>query len=176
MESVTIDGADFVHIQLKWAATSQAPPHPGFGRWINAPDKKEVVFPNLLMPFVFEEIPEKGPRVRFGLNILYINPIEGLPASRVEGLDLVSLEKAKPKALVITIVRFDINLDPITFVFNVVVENGSTIWKESFSTPELLNEFLRGIKVACQMADIPYTDPEIPTSADGVFVEAKVAV
>jgi len=40
-----------------------------------------------VVPFVIEDTPNKGPRVRFaGTNILYFNEVEGLNPARVEGL------------------------------------------------------------------------------------------
>lgn len=90
IESVSIDRFDMVHIKLKWAATMAPPGKPGFGEWRSAPKRREVVFPNLVVPFVFEQTPQKGERVRFGLNILYLDAIKGLDPAKVEGLNLTT--------------------------------------------------------------------------------------
>lgn len=90
IESVSVDERDVVHIKLKWAAISAPLGKPGFGEWRNAPEKKEVVFPNLVVPFVFEPTPSKGERVSFGFNVLYLGNVEGLDPAKVEGLDLTT--------------------------------------------------------------------------------------
>ncbi len=88
IESVSVDKFDKVHIKLKWAATTVPPGKPGFGKWRSTPEQKEVIFHNLMLPFVFEPTPDRGERVRFGLNILYLGNIEGLDPAKVEGLNL----------------------------------------------------------------------------------------
>lgn len=89
VESVSIDEDDFVHIKLKWAAETWAIGYPGFGGFKNSPDDIELIFPNLIVPFVFDDTPNKGRRVRFAvLNILYLQPVEGIDPSKVEGLHI----------------------------------------------------------------------------------------
>jgi hypothetical protein len=90
IESIQITNTNDVEIRLKWAATielnqSCLP----IGSWRKGPDNsKIVIFPNFVIPFEIEETPEKGPRVRFGTNILYIDEIKGLDPKRVEGLNI----------------------------------------------------------------------------------------
>ena len=88
IESILVDKDDFVQIQLKWAAKMGAMGTPTFMKWVNSPENKTMSFPNLVVPFVIEDTPEKGKRIRFGFNILYINPVEGLDPKKVEGLEL----------------------------------------------------------------------------------------
>jgi len=95
VEEVSIDEEDNVLIQLKWAATMPTPGDPGFGEWTLSPIKV-ITFPNLVQPFVIEDTPEKGKRVRFNVNILYLEKTGegGLDPARVKGLDLTSLEQS----------------------------------------------------------------------------------
>lgn len=80
---------DLVTIELKWVAQMGLPGSPTFGEWTKAPDaNKMIIFPNLIVPFLIEETPEKGKRVRFGYNLIYINAIEGVDPKTVKGLDL----------------------------------------------------------------------------------------
>lgn len=87
IESISVDENDFVQIRLKWAAKMGAMGTPTFMEWVNSPENKTMSFPNLVVPFVIEDTPEKGRRVRFGFNILYIDPVEGLDPKKVEGLE-----------------------------------------------------------------------------------------
>jgi len=88
IESIVIDGSDFVVITLKWAARMELNDGIPGGGWRVAEEKdKKAIFPNLVVPFVIEDTPSKGPRMRFaGANILYFNEVEGLNPARVEGL------------------------------------------------------------------------------------------
>ena len=88
IEDIAIDESDFVVITLKWAARMELNGGIPSGRWVVAEEKdKEAIIPNLVVPFVIEDTPNKGPRVRFaGTNILYFNEVEGLNPARVEGL------------------------------------------------------------------------------------------
>ncbi|MEK7584497.1 MAG: hypothetical protein AAB490_04580 [Patescibacteria group bacterium] len=90
IESIEVDANDFVHIRLTWVAETKAPLAPGFdGKWRKASDEeREIVFPNLIVPFIFERTESKGPRVRFGYNLLYLNAVPGVDPTRVEGLQL----------------------------------------------------------------------------------------
>lgn len=79
IESIRITDEDFVEIRLKWAATMELH-QTGIpsDKWQKASDtQKTILFPNLVVPFEFEQTPEKGPRVRFGFNILYLNEVGG---------------------------------------------------------------------------------------------------
>ena len=89
IKSIKIDEADMVVIELKWAAeVSLSKVGLPDGDWVAVKENNPIVFPNLLVPFVIEDTPIKGPRVRFrALNILYFNPVEGLDPSRVKGLN-----------------------------------------------------------------------------------------
>ena len=87
IESVEINDDDIVVIKLKWSAEISLGEH-GIpeGNWI-AIENQPIVFPSLIAPFVIENTPEKGERVRFNnTNILYFNKIDGLDPSKVEGL------------------------------------------------------------------------------------------
>lgn len=85
VESVTIDDNDMVHIKLKWAAKMGVPGSPTFMKWRNSSQDTEITFPNLMVSFEFQNT-SKGRRIRFGLNILYINEVKGVDPSKVEGL------------------------------------------------------------------------------------------
>lgn len=90
VESVAITDNDFVEIKLKWGAKAVLGPYgiPS-GDWEAIPDGELTVsFPNLVVPFVIEQTPEKGERVRYAFaNILYFDPVEGLDPAKVRGLD-----------------------------------------------------------------------------------------
>ena len=88
VESLKVNEDDMVVITLKWAARSAPLDKPGFGKWKNSPEDREVVFPNVVVPYVIETTPEKGERVRFGLSMLYFDPVPGLDPAKVQGLEL----------------------------------------------------------------------------------------
>lgn len=88
IESILIDAFDVVRIKLKWAAKMGTLGTPTFMKWESLPKDIEIVFPNLVVPFVFENTPSKGKRVRFGINILYIDKVAGLDPSLVKGLEV----------------------------------------------------------------------------------------
>ncbi len=86
---VVDDGSDMVTITLKWVAKMGMPGRPGFGEWEKAPDEaKTIAFPNLIVPFTVEETPEKGKRLRFGYNLIYLTEVEGVDPKKVKGLEL----------------------------------------------------------------------------------------
>jgi hypothetical protein len=89
LESIEIDEADFVVIRLKWRAQVElgAAGMP-IGDWTAVANEEPIMFPNFTVAYEIEGTPEKGPRVRFGLNIIYFNRVEGLDPSRVVGLEL----------------------------------------------------------------------------------------
>jgi hypothetical protein len=92
IKGIEIDGTDNVLIELEWAATCLlgATGLPVSDEWQLVTPLQPVVFPNFVVPFLIEDTPEKGPRVRFGgLNILYINKVEGIDPSKVKGLQAV---------------------------------------------------------------------------------------
>ncbi len=89
IESVKINGNNMVVIILKWFAKVSLGCH-GLpeGDWEVA-ENEPIIFPNSIVPFVIENTPEKGDRVRFkGTNILYFNKVDGLDPSKVRGLEL----------------------------------------------------------------------------------------
>jgi hypothetical protein len=80
---------DMVEIHFHWLATVPLGPI-GIptGEWEVAPPAANPVrFPNLVLPYEVEGT-EKGPRIRFGLNIMYVKEVQGLPPERVRGLVL----------------------------------------------------------------------------------------
>ena len=86
LESIEVDEIDMVVITLKWAARMPYPRKPGFGKWSNSPENRVKRFPNLMVPFKIKNTPEKGPRVQFGLNILFVDEVQSLDPAQVEGL------------------------------------------------------------------------------------------
>lgn len=94
IDTIEVDEMDFVRITLKWVAQMGMPGEDSFGSWEKAPDEaKETVFPNIVVPFVIQNTPAKGRRICFGLNIIYIDAIEGIDPSEVRGLDLPEEKK-----------------------------------------------------------------------------------
>ncbi|GEM_PF-2485029 len=83
-----IEAEELLIITLKWAASMPTMDQPGFGKWVAAPFQRVHRFSTFHMPFVIESTPEKGDRVRFGLNIIYFDPVDGVDPSKVEGLVL----------------------------------------------------------------------------------------
>jgi hypothetical protein len=90
IKKIEINKHDFVILTFEWVAQMPLPGIRGFGEWEKAPDGKiEQVFPNLIVPFVIEDTPEKGKRIRFaGLNIIYIDEIQGIDPAQVKGLKI----------------------------------------------------------------------------------------
>lgn len=78
IERVSIDKNDLVHIKMLWAATIDLAPLgiPKFGSVWQKAEGDDLILPNLLIPFVIEQTPQKGDRIRFGLNLIYIDPIK----------------------------------------------------------------------------------------------------
>ena len=90
IESIFVDEFDFVIIKLKWAAQMGMMGRSSFMKWKNSPHNKTIMFPNLMVPFVVDDTLDKGKRVRFmAVNILYVDPVEGLDPSRIEGLEIL---------------------------------------------------------------------------------------
>lgn len=90
IKSLTVNGNDSVVVELEWAAEMPQPGQEGFGTW-KVSTKTTFSFPNLVMPYVVEETPEKGDRIRMGTTIFYIERLEGintLDPTKVEGLKL----------------------------------------------------------------------------------------
>ncbi len=94
VQAVTVDDNDTVHIETKWAIKR------GLGELGIPVTEWEVVsntptdfiqFPNLMVPFQIEDTPEKGPRVRFGMSIIYFNDVHKVNPSEVEGLQLATM-------------------------------------------------------------------------------------
>lgn len=73
VKSLTIDDDDMVVLELEWAAVCRlnAIGMPQ-GEWQLLPGQHKVAFPNHTVPFEIEDTPEKGQRIRFGLNIIYV--------------------------------------------------------------------------------------------------------
>jgi hypothetical protein len=91
--SIEIDkDIDFVHINVKWAIKRPLGQHgipTGKGKWIVVSNTPICIaqFPNFVVPYVFENTPEKGPRVRFSLgSIIYLNDVQKVRPEEVEGL------------------------------------------------------------------------------------------
>ncbi len=84
---VSIDEADNVVFRLKWTAQIKLVKGGPAGEW-EAITNEPFTLPNFMVPYVIEEMPEKGPRVRFGYNILFLNEVQGLDPARVRGLAL----------------------------------------------------------------------------------------
>ncbi|MFZ6015109.1 MAG: hypothetical protein ACOYUZ_02010 [Patescibacteria group bacterium] len=81
---------DMVRIKLKWAGKVSLSEH-GVprGDWVAVADEELTLeFPNLAMPYVIEDAPAKGLRIRFGYSIIYVEPIEGISPSMLKGLKL----------------------------------------------------------------------------------------
>jgi hypothetical protein len=91
IESVHVDDADWVHIKMKWAATRRLNgvglPAPD-SEWEAVPEWQPAPFPNVIVPFVIEATPAKGKRVRFGLNLLYLQAESSLDPKDVRGLNI----------------------------------------------------------------------------------------
>jgi hypothetical protein len=88
VQNIEIDEENLVCINLKWAAFMFYRDGTPTKRWQALPSKKPITFPNMKVPFVIEETPGKGQCARFGLNVLYFDPVEGVDPSQVEGMDL----------------------------------------------------------------------------------------
>jgi len=88
MKSISIDGDDFVNIELQWAAVVKLGEF-GIpeGDW-EAHNTMLFQFPNLIAPFVIEETPEKGERVRWGVgSLIYFDEVEdAVDPSKIPGL------------------------------------------------------------------------------------------
>jgi len=108
LDSIEVDGMDFVVITLKWQA--QIPlggpmGTPTAAEWTAVKDPQPFRMPNFVMPFVVEQTPEKGPRVRFGLNIMYLTTFLdlirlGLSGLTCRKLDLHAMSATKRTPLV----------------------------------------------------------------------------
>jgi len=92
IKSINITEADNVQIVVEWAIKRPLGKYGipvGEGKWevVSQIPLTLMMFPNLVVPFVIENIPEMGDRVRFAdFNILYFNVIEKVSSSDVEGL------------------------------------------------------------------------------------------
>jgi hypothetical protein len=85
VESIGIVSQGTVVITLKWVLQMGTPGSSEYGKWKQAPEAlKRIVFPNYLIPFVIEGTPEKGRRIRFGLNIIYLATKSSLDPSRYQ--------------------------------------------------------------------------------------------
>lgn len=90
-KSVVVNDDDLVEIHFHWLACNTLDDMgiPPLGGWTVAhPSANPVIFQNLFLPFVFEDTPEKGPRIRFGHSIMYLDKVPGLDPAKVAGLVL----------------------------------------------------------------------------------------
>ena len=88
VKEIRVNDSDFVEVHFHWLAMVPLS-EIGFpdGDWEAAPpEANPLVFPNLMLPFQFEETPGKGPRIRFGLNIIYLDAVSKLQPADVKGL------------------------------------------------------------------------------------------
>ena len=92
VESVSIDDGTVI-IKLKWAAWRPLAHGLPIGEWEAVPNEP-IAFPNMVVQFVIEDTPEKGDRVRFGMNILYFTAPGSLEPSQVRGLEVVAASTA----------------------------------------------------------------------------------
>jgi hypothetical protein len=87
IKSIIVDESDNVVIELEWTAEMPKPGQPGFGTWRMSSHTK-MQFPNLVVPYVLEDTPEKGDRIRFAAaSIIFVERIEGvntLDTSKIE--------------------------------------------------------------------------------------------
>lgn len=89
VKSIIIDSDDNVYIEAKWLVKMNLGDHGvSVSRWeVDSNEPVLVIsFPNLLVPFVYEESPEKGERVRFGINIIYFEYLGEIGPDNVPGL------------------------------------------------------------------------------------------
>jgi len=93
IQEVRVDDMDNLHIITKWLVRMSLDDMgiPITGKWeVMSQGPKDLgPWPTFMLPYVIENTPEKGPRVRFGTNILYLEMVEGVDPSTVEGLEAV---------------------------------------------------------------------------------------
>jgi hypothetical protein len=95
IESVRVDGGDDVEVKVRWAIKRPINefgiPTRG-GKWEVVSNEPTILvaFPNFVVPFEIDNTPEKGPRARFGLNIIYFDDVQKVDPSTVEGLKLAN--------------------------------------------------------------------------------------
>ncbi|PCI29835.1 hypothetical protein COB55_01295 [Candidatus Wolfebacteria bacterium] len=89
IESIVVDECDFVTIILKWSAEmTLGKCGIPTGEW-TAVENNPIVFPNFIVSFTIDRMPEKGDRVLFGgFNILFFDKIEKVRPEDVKGLEL----------------------------------------------------------------------------------------
>ena len=88
LKDINIDLDDFVTIELKWAAKIElAEFGVPSGEW-EAHDTMSFRFPNLAVPFVIEDTPHKGERVRWGVgSLIYFGEVEdNVDPTKIKGL------------------------------------------------------------------------------------------
>lgn len=93
IESTEIDDSDWVQFKVKWAVKRELGEcgiPVGDGKWKVISSEPCILahFPNLVVPFEIEDTPEKGPRARFGLSVIYFNNVQKVDPSEVEGLQI----------------------------------------------------------------------------------------
>ncbi|MFA6475857.1 MAG: hypothetical protein WCV68_00425 [Candidatus Paceibacterota bacterium] len=98
VKSITLSDEGLVSIDLWWAAEMPVMGEEGFGIW-HASNKRHFGFPNFALPYVIEDTPEKGERIRFGISLIYLERLEGentLDVRKVNGLTCVTHVVAAP--------------------------------------------------------------------------------
>lgn len=91
VERILVTPHDNVVIVLKWTAARElGPVGIPTGDWryrAVSCTPTMVTFPNGIIPFELQMTPEKGKRVMFGMNIIYIDPVEKITPEDVVGFD-----------------------------------------------------------------------------------------
>jgi hypothetical protein len=90
LKDISIGLDDFVTIELKWAAkVALGEFGVPAGGW-EAHDITKFLFPNLVVPFVIEDTPRKGERVRWGVgSLIYFDEVEDLvDPTKIKGLNV----------------------------------------------------------------------------------------
>ena len=69
--------------------------------------------------------------------------------------------------LKVSIIKYEVPLDPPIDVFNVVLENQNGTWHETLPSEETLRTFLRGVQAGAEMAGgVFFPNTEIPQNAE----------
>lgn len=87
IKTILVDKRDYVVVELEWAAEMPKPGERGFGTW-RMSNETTFRFPNFVVPYVLEDTPEKGDRIRFGTCFMFMKRLEGvntLDTSKIEG-------------------------------------------------------------------------------------------
>lgn len=93
IDTVNVTGEDWVELKVKWVIKRQLGDMGiPISEWqvVSNMPTNIAEFPNHMVPFEIEETPNKGLRARFGLNIIYFDPVEKVDPSKVNGLQLAT--------------------------------------------------------------------------------------